>query len=73
MSNALIKEFSVARLYWSDDGNLFAVVWMPGRYEKARFALFLEAWDRDASLLRQYYDKLKPFLKESAHVAEIES
>lgn len=73
VSNALIKEFSVARLYWSDDGNLFAVAWMPGRYEKARFALFIEAWDRDTALLRKYYEKLKPFLKESAHAAEIES
>jgi hypothetical protein len=68
VSNALIKELSVARVFWSDDGNLFAVAWMPGRYEKARFALFMEAWDRDTALLRQYYKKLKPFLKESAHI-----
>ena len=73
VSNALMKELSMTQLFWSDDGNLFAVAWMPGRYEKARFALFMDAWDRDASLLRKYYEKLKPFLKESAHVAEIES
>jgi len=70
VSNAIMKELSVARLYWSDDGNLFAVAWMPGTYEKARFALFMEVWDRDTALLRQYYKKLKSFLKESAHVPQ---
>jgi len=62
--NALAKQLTVMQVYWSDDGNLFAMAWMPGRYEKERFALFMEAWDHDASLLRQTYDELKPFLKE---------
>lgn len=62
--NALGKQLTVMQVYWSDDGNLFAMAWMPGRYEKERFALFMEAWDHDASLLRQTYDQLKPFLKE---------
>jgi hypothetical protein len=64
VTNALMKQFSVIQLFWSDDGSLFAMGWMPGLYEKARFALFLEAWDHDTALLRQTYDKLKPFLIE---------
>ena len=64
VTNALIKGFSVIRLYWSDEGNLFAMAWMPGRYDKANFAVFMEAWDHDTALLRQTYDQLKPFLKE---------
>ena len=65
VTNALMKRLSVMQLFWSDDGSLFAMGWMPGRYEKTRFALFLEAWDRDTALLRQTYDQLKPFLKEA--------
>ena len=64
VTNALMKQFSVIQLFWSDDGSLFAMGWMPGRYEKTRFALFMEAWDHDTALLRQTYDKLKPFLIE---------
>jgi len=64
ITNALGKQLSVMQVYWSDEGNLFAMAWMPGRYEKARFALFMEAWDHDAALLRQSYDLLKPFLKD---------
>ncbi|MDH5562090.1 MAG: hypothetical protein OEY91_00480 [Nitrospirota bacterium] len=64
VTNALGRQLSVMQLYWSDEGNLFAMAWMPGRYEKARFALLMEAWDHDAALLRQTYDQLKPFLKE---------
>ncbi|MEX0829237.1 MAG: hypothetical protein WD032_03260 [Nitrospirales bacterium] len=63
-TNALMRQFAVVQLYWSDDGNLFAMAWLPGRYEKTRFALFMEAWDRDTSLLRQNHEKLKMFLKE---------
>ena len=64
VTNALMKRLSVMQLYWSVEGSLFAMAWMPGRYEKMRFALFMKAWDHDASLLRQIYDQLKPFLKE---------
>ena len=63
VTNALMKQLSVSQLYWSTDGNLFSMAWMPGPYEKSRFAVFMEAWDRDASLLRQTYEQLKPFLK----------
>ena len=64
VTNALAKQLSVMQLYWSEEGNLFAMAWMPGRYEKERFALFMDAWDQDATMLRQTYDQLKPFLKE---------
>ena len=69
VTNALMKRFSVTQLFWSDDdGSLFAMSWMPGMYEKTRFALFMEAWDHDTALLRQSYDQLKPFLKEQTKV-----
>lgn len=68
VTNALMKRLSVMQVYWSAEGNLFAMAWMPGRYEKMRFALFLEAWDHDASLLRQTYDQLKPFLKDQSAI-----
>ena len=64
VTNALMKRFSVIQLFWSEDGSLFAMGWMPGMYEKTRFALFMEAWDHDTALLRQTYDQLKPFLIE---------
>ena len=67
VTNALGKQLSVMQVYWSEGGNLFAMAWMPGRYEKSRYALFMEAWDHDAVLLRQSYDLLKPFLKEQAN------
>ena len=71
VTNALMKRFSVTQLFWSDDdGSLFAMSWMPGMYEKTRFALFMEAWDHDTALLRQSYDQLKPFLKEQTKVPE---
>ncbi len=64
VTNALSKQLSVMQVYWSDEGNLFAMAWMPGMYEKARLVLFMEAWDHDAVLLRQSYNLLKPFLLE---------
>ncbi len=67
VTNALGKQLSVMQVYWSEEGNLFAMAWMPGMYEKSRVALFMEAWDHDAALLRQSYDQLKPFLNEEPH------
>ena len=66
VTNALGKQLSVMQVYWSDEGNLFAMAWMPGMYEKSRLAVFMEAWDHDATLLRQTYDQLKPFLQEAS-------
>ncbi len=64
VSNRLIKHMKNLQVYWSEDGNLFAMSWMPGTYEKSRFSVFIEAWEKDTALLRQSYDELKPFLKE---------
>ncbi len=64
VTNALGKQLHVMQVYWSEEGNLFAMAWMPGMYEKSRLAIFMEAWDHDAALLRQSYDQLKPFLHE---------
>ena len=66
VTNVLGKQLSVMQLYWSEEGNLFAMAWMPGRYDKERFALFMEAWDHDAGVLRQAYGQLQPFLKEQS-------
>lgn len=68
VTNALGKQLSVMQLYWSEEGNLFAMAWMPGMYDKAHFAVFMEAWDHDTALLRQTYESLKPFLKEQGNV-----
>ncbi len=68
VTNALGKQLSVMQLYWSEEGNLFAMAWMPGMYEKARFAVFMETWDHDTALLRQAYENLTPFLKEQGNV-----
>lgn len=73
VTNALGKQLSVMQMYWSEEGNLFGMAWMPGMYEKARFAVFMEAWDHDSALLRQTYENLKPFLKEQSKVPEMES
>ena len=66
VSNRLLKHMKDLQVYWSEDGNLFAMAWMPGTYEKSRFSVFMEAWEKDTALLRQSYDELKPFLKEEA-------
>ncbi|MGD9852558.1 MAG: hypothetical protein AB7T38_14965 [Nitrospirales bacterium] len=64
ISNRLVKHMKALQVYWSEDGNLFAMAWMPGTYEKSRFSAFMEAWEKDTALLRQSYEELKPFLKE---------
>ena len=69
VTNALGKQLSAIQLYWSEEGNLFAMAWMPGMYEKARFAVFMEVWDHDTALLRQAYENLTPFLKEQPKVS----
>ena len=66
VSNRLAKQMKALQVYWSEDGNLFAMAWMPGAYDKSRFAVFMDAWEQDTALLRQSYEELKPFLKEEA-------
>ena len=55
----------VARFFWSSDGHLLVDAWMPGLYDKARFAALLEAWEHDIQVLREAYPGLKAFLKDS--------
>ncbi len=69
VTNSLAKQLSVMQLYWADEGNLFAMAWMPGTYDKARFAIFLEAWDHDTGILRGRYKELAPFLIEASQSA----
>ena len=71
--NALNKEGRVTRFYWSKDGHLFGSAWMPGLYEKSRFATFLEAWEHDTKTLRKAYEHLKPYLKEDNSTDETDS
>jgi hypothetical protein len=54
-----------ARFFWSGDGHLLVDAWMPGLYDKARFAALLEAWEHDIQVLREAYPELKAFLKDS--------
>ena len=70
--NTLNKETRVTRFYWSKDGHLFGNAWMPGLYEKSRFATFLEAWEHDTKTLREAYEHLRPYLKEDNTSEEAE-
>jgi hypothetical protein len=69
VSNGLMKHMRVLQVYWSETGNLFAMAWMPGTYDKFRFAAFMEAWEHDTMLLRQAYGALQPFLKDDSGVS----
>ena len=60
----LNKKAWIARFYWTSDGNLFVEAWMPGLYEKTRFATFHEAWEHDIQILRDTYPTLKAYLAE---------
>lgn len=65
VTNTLLKKMSAMSVYWSDGGNLFAMGWMPGTYDKSRFAVFMESWDRDTNVLKNAYPDLKPYLQEN--------
>ncbi len=62
--NTVNTRARVARVFWTPDGNLFVSAWMPGTYEKARFAAFMEAWEQDGQALRDFSLELKPYLAE---------
>lgn len=47
MANLLNTGAAVARFYVDGDGDLAIEAWMPGNYDKGRFATFLVAWDAD--------------------------
>ena len=71
--NTLNIKTRVTRYYWSKNGNLFGEAWMPGVYDRSRFATFMEAWEDDTQLLRSEYQQLEPFLKEPTSEAETNS
>jgi hypothetical protein len=64
LANGVNLRTQVSRAAWTAEGHLFMTAWMPGLYDKARFALFMEAWERDSQVLREMATDLKPYLKE---------
>ena len=64
LANGVNLRTQVSRAAWTAEGHLFVTAWMPGLYDKTRFALFMEAWERDAQVLRDAATDLKPYLKE---------
>jgi hypothetical protein len=64
MIQDLNKKAWLAHFYWTPEGNLFVEAWLPGLYEKSRFAQFHEAWDHDIQVLRDAYPGLKAYLAE---------
>ncbi|MDH3223782.1 MAG: hypothetical protein OEO23_08700 [Gemmatimonadota bacterium] len=59
-ANLLNTGAAVARFYVDADGDLAIEAWMPGEYEKARFAAFLNAWDSDTlGQFRSYSDEVR--------------
>ena len=64
LANGVNLRTQVSRAAWNAEGHLFVTAWMPGLYDKTRFALFMEAWERDSQVLRDMATDLKPYLKE---------
>jgi len=64
VANGVNLRTQVSRAVWTPEGHLFMSAWMPGLYDKTRFALFMEAWERDSQVLRDVASDLKPYLKE---------
>lgn len=62
--NAVNSRMRVARTFWTPEGHLFVSAWLPGDYEKLRFAAFMEAWEQDGQTLRGFSQDLKPYLAE---------
>ncbi|MBI4001484.1 MAG: hypothetical protein HY348_06845 [Nitrospira defluvii] len=62
--NMVNARMQVARGFWTREGDLFVNAWMPGLYDKLRFAAYLEAWEQDLKILREAAPDLSPFLLE---------
>jgi hypothetical protein len=62
--NTVNARLRAARVYWTKEGHLVASTWMPGEYDKARFSAFMEAWEQDVQVLREFSQDLKPYLSE---------
>jgi len=59
LANELNVNATVSRSYVDKDGDLALEAWFPGTYEKARFSLFLEEWNKDTILqLRQHTEEV---------------
>lgn len=63
-ANTFNGRAQVARVFWTTDGHLFMSAWMPGLYDKLRFVQFVEAWEKDADILREVATDLKPYLRD---------
>jgi hypothetical protein len=63
--NKLNEAARVARFFWTEKGNLFVSAWMPGLYDKTRFAALMESWHDDIETLRKVYKEISPYLKPS--------
>ena len=46
-ANLLNLGAAVTRFYLDSDGDLAIEAWLPGEYDRGRFATFLDAWDAD--------------------------
>ncbi len=64
--NTVNAKMHIARGFWTQEGDLFVKAWMPGLYDKLRFAAFIEAWEQDLKLLREAGPELSPFLLEKS-------
>jgi len=64
--NTVNARMQVARGFWTQEGDLFVKAWMPGLYDKLRFAAYVEAWEQDLKTLREAGSELSPFLLEKS-------
>lgn len=62
--NAVNARVRATRAFWTEEGHLLMSAWMPGVYDKTRFAAFMESWEQDTQTLRQFSRELKPYLAE---------
>ncbi len=64
ITNELNVSATVMRAFVDSDGDLGLEAWFPSNYDKARFAIFMEAWQSDTgNLLLSRYDDLADFLE----------
>ena len=62
--NTVNARVRTARAFWTHEGHLLVSAWMPGGYEKLRFAAFMDAWEQDMQVLREFSTNLKPYLEQ---------
>jgi hypothetical protein len=62
--NGINARMQMARAFWTREGDLFLSAWMPGLYDKLRFATYIEIWEQDLKMLREAGPELSPFLLE---------